>query len=550
MPSTPPKNTRDPQERLRIIMDSSTPLVIMETVEELRALTVVRLAAAELQLPVFEWSIADGLFKSGTEDLDHRQLENTNAAFAAANLPPIKVVTGADQFQASSAPPPIYNTKEAAAVLEHLQCLTIEAVFVLKDLHRHLGDAVVVRRLRQVTQVFSQDRRTLVLTAPAIEVPAELQHEVEYVDLPLPDKSRLQEIVEYEFDRLGKTRKLQRKLDAAQSQALVANLAGLTEEEAERAVGQAIVGHYGLLPDAVKDVLDAKRDMLRRSGALEFIEQSETLSALGGMENLKMWLKKRRSGFDENARAAGLEPPKGVLIMGVQGCGKSMCARAIAGEWNLPLVKFDCSAVFDKYIGETEKRVKRLFMVAEQLAPCVLWIDELEKVFAGCGPDSASSDAGTSSRLLGAFLSWMQDHKAPVFIAATSNNVSVLPPELIRKGRFDELFFVDLPIAIERRAILSIQLTKRRADPAKFDLDQLVAASAGYSGAEIEGALQSAMYASFTDRQPLSTELVRTALADSVPLSATRAEEITALRDWAKNRAVPATKAQSASAAQ
>jgi SpoVK/Ycf46/Vps4 family AAA+-type ATPase len=218
-----------------------------------------------------------------------------------------------------------------------------------------------------------------------------------------------------------------------------------------------------------------------------------------------------------------------------------MCARAIAGEWKLPLVKFDTAAVFDKYIGETEKRVKKMFQVAEQLAPAVLWIDELEKVFAGSGPDSASADAGVSSRLLAAFLCWMQDHKAPVFIAATSNNVMALPPELIRKGRFDELFFVDLPNATERKAIFILQLKRHKQKPEAVDLDRVVAASNGYSGAEIEAAVQAALYSCFSDKQPLTTEVLLQALEFTVPLSHTRAEEIEALREWAKERAVPAS---------
>jgi SpoVK/Ycf46/Vps4 family AAA+-type ATPase len=241
------------------------------------------------------------------------------------------------------------------------------------------------------------------------------------------------------------------------------------------------------------------------------------------------------------ARDFGLEPPKGVIILGVQGCGKSMCAQAIAGEWKIPLVKFDTAAIFDKYIGETEKRIQKVFQVAEGLAPCVLWIDELEKVFAGSGPDSASSDAGVSARLLGSFLSWMQDRKAPVFVAATCNNVSALPPELIRKGRFDELFFVDLPNQVERKQIFAIQLTKRKRNPAEFDLDQVASTARGYSGAEIEASVQSALYAAFSNKQPLTTQTLVQALKATVPLSTTRAEEIEALRDWAGKRAVPAS---------
>jgi len=216
-----------------------------------------------------------------------------------------------------------------------------------------------------------------------------------------------------------------------------------------------------------------------------------------------------------------------------------MCARAIAGEWKIPLVKFDTAAVYDKYIGETEKRIQKVFQVAEELAPCILWIDELEKVFAGSAPGSASADAGVSSRLLASFLSWMQDRKAPVFVAATCNNVTVLPPELIRKGRFDELFFVDLPNQAERKQILSIQLAKRKRNPAEFDLQQVAAAARGYSGAELEAAVQTAMYAAYSDQQPLSSQALLDALRTTVPLSITRTEEIGELREWARHRAVP-----------
>jgi SpoVK/Ycf46/Vps4 family AAA+-type ATPase len=322
---------------------------------------------------------------------------------------------------------------------------------------------------------------------------------------------------------------------------MAANLCGLTEQEAERTVSEAIVARYGLKPESVSDVLEAKRNMLKRTGMLEFVPALDDLSSIGGLETLKEWLRKRRAAFMEQARAAGLAPPKGVVILGVQGCGKSMCARCIAGEWKLPLLKFDASAIFDKYIGETEKRVQKMFRVAEQMAPCVLWIDELEKVFAGSGPDSASSDAGTSARLLGAFLSWMQDRKAPVFVAATCNNVLALPPELIRKGRFDEIFFVDLPNVAERDSIFRNQLLRRQLDVSRFDLAPLTAAAEGYSGAEIDTAIQSAMYSCFSANATLSTGAILKELKGTVPLSTTRAEDLAKLRAWAKDRAVPAS---------
>jgi SpoVK/Ycf46/Vps4 family AAA+-type ATPase len=437
----------------------------------------------------------------------------------------------------------LYNSKEPAQALSNLEAMSVEAAFVLKDFHRHMDDPIVVRRLRDVGQKFSTNRRTVVITAPSITIPQELGSLVEFLELPLPDKQRLRQIIDETSARVGKGRTLKRTLDPAGLDAMANNLRGLTEEEADRAVSQAIVTRYGVTTETVTDVLEAKKELLRRSGMLEFIDASENLAAVGGLDNLKAWLAQRRGTWEDSARDFGLEPPRGVIILGVQGCGKSMCARAIAGEWKLPLVKFDTAAIFDKYIGETEKRIQRVFRVAEGLAPCVFWIDELEKIFAGSGPDSASVDAGVSSRILAAFLSWMQDRKAPVFVAATCNNVSALPPELIRKGRFDELFFVDLPNQAERKQIFAIHLTRRKRNPAEFDLDRVAASAKGYSGAEIDAAVQTALYAAFSGKQNLSTQGLLDALKATVPLSTTRSEEIQGLRQWARLRAVPASAA-------
>lgn len=523
-----------PKDLLKIIFDSNTSMVLIETTEELRALQVIREAASELTLPVFEWSVADGLQRS--------------TASGPAHVPPIPVILGKEQFRDENIPQPIYNTREAAEMLAHLQTLTVEAVFVLKDMHRHLDSPVVVRRLRQVGQEFEKDRRTVVITAPALTVPAELANEVQRLDLPLPDKIRLRALIDEEFQRLAQKRKLKNSMTPEAFEATATNLCGLTELEAHRAVSQAIITRYGLVPELAQDVLEAKRDILRRSGTLEFIPTPKTMSNVAGLENLKGWLRKRRNACTPEAVAAGLEPPKGVIILGVQGCGKSLSARCIAGEWQVPLVKFDAAAIFDKYIGETEKRLRQMFQIAEQLAPCVLWIDELEKIFAGSSPDSASSDAGTSARLLGAFLSWMQDRRGPVFVAATCNNVEMLPPELIRKGRFDEIFFVDLPNALERKGIFDLHLRKRKLDPAKFDLTALSAAANGYSGAEIESAVQSALYAAFAEKQPVTTGDILAEIRFTVPLSRARAEDVMRLRAWARERAVPASAPEAAAA--
>ena len=528
------KHMEDTLDRLKILLNSSTPIVVMETVEEMRAVSLVRLACSAVNLATFEWSIASGLVRCGTDGTEMSVETDHIPALAHAGYG-----TGHDSIDVPAKA--IYNSREPAQALGNIEGISVEAAFILKDFHRHMEDPVVVRRLRDVGQKFSANRRTLVLTAPSITIPPELGSLVEFLELPLPDRQRLRQIIDEMIVRLSKTRTLRRTLDAAGMDALAENLRGLTELEAERAVSQAIVTRYGVSPETVTDVLEAKKDLLRHSGMLEFIDASQNLGDVGGLDNLKRWLAQRRGSWESAAKEFGLEPPKGVIILGVQGCGKSLCARAVAGEWKLPLVKFDTAAIFDKYIGETEKRIQKVFRVAEGLAPCVLWIDELEKVFAGSGPDSASVDAGVSSRILAAFLSWMQDRKAPVFVAATCNNVNVLPPELIRKGRFDELFFVDLPNQAERKQIFGIQLARRRRNPAEFDLDRVAQAAKGFSGAEIDAAVQTALYAAFSVKQPLKTENLLEALRTTVPLSTTRSEEIQTLRAWARERAVPAS---------
>ena len=525
----------DVLQRLKVLLDSSTPIVVMETVEEMRAIRLVRSACSSLNLATFEWSIAGGLVRCGTNTPVIEQGAYPAGGFHAGASGEDGVLAATQDAKA------LYNSREPAQMLANLEGLTLEAAFILKDLHRHLDDPVVVRRLRDVGQQFSTNRRTVVITGPQITIPPELASLVEFLELPLPDHVRLRQIIDETVVRVSRTHTLQRKLDANGVDQIADNLRGLTEEEAERALSQALVARYALCPETSTDILQAKKDLLRRSDMLEFVEATDAMASIGGLQNLKQWLAQRKGAWDDKARDFGLEPPRGVIILGVQGCGKSLCARAVAGEWKLPLVKFDTAAVYDKYIGETEKRIRQVFKVAEGLAPCVLWIDELEKVFAGSGPDSASVDAGVSARLLAAFLSWMQDRKAPVFVAATCNNVNALPPELIRKGRFDELFFVDLPNQTERKQILSIQLQKRKRNPSDFDLENVASAARGFSGAELESAVQTALYAAFAHKEQLATQHLLGALAATVPLSTTRAEDIAALRAWAKQRAVPAS---------
>lgn len=377
---------KDALQRLKVLIDSSTPIVVIESVEEVRAVRMVRAACSALNLAAFEWSVATGLMRCASSVGE--VVSGGNYEFAAHGVQ--------DSVENAKA---LYNSREPAAMLANLEGITIEAAFILKDLHRHMDDPVVIRRLRDVGQRFATNKKTVILTAPKIEIPPELTSLVEFFELPLPDRQRLRQIIDETLVRISKTHTLQRKLDSKGLDQVAENLRGLTEEEAERAISQALVARYALAPELITDVLEAKKALLKRSQMVEFVESSDNMGTVGGLENLKHWLAQRRGAWEDSARQFGLEPPHGVIILGVQGCGKSLCARAVAGEWKLPLVKFDTSAVYDKFIGETEKRIRKVFQVAEGLAPCVLWIDELEKVFAGSGPDSASADAGVSSRL-------------------------------------------------------------------------------------------------------------------------------------------------------
>jgi hypothetical protein len=336
-------------EHLKVLIDSSTPIVVMETVEESRAVRLVRVACSALNLAAFEWTIATGLVRSGGNPLGS---DLNGGAFPSGGY---RNGTVDDLAESAKA---LYDSREPAKMLANLEGISIEAAFILKDLHRHMEDAVVVRRLRDVGQKFATNRRTVILTAPKISIPPELASLVEYLELPLPDRQRLRQIIDECLVRVSKTHTLQRRLDPAGLDSMADNLRGLTEEEAERAISQALVARYALCPETVTDVLEAKKSLLRRSEMLDFIDVSDTLSSVGGLENLKRFLAQRRGSWEESARAFGLDPPRGVIILGVQGCGKSMCARAIAGEWKLPLVKFDTAAVYDKYIGETEKRIQ------------------------------------------------------------------------------------------------------------------------------------------------------------------------------------------------
>jgi len=311
----------------------------------------------------------------------------------------------------------------------------------------------------------------------------------------------------------------------------------LPEEEALRILRKCVLqsGHADeKLFDAV---LDAKRDAFHTDGLLETVKRDASFTDVAGLQRLREWITKRKSALTAEGQRFGLVPPKGLLLTGVQGCGKSLAARAVAGEWGFELARLDAGALYDKYVGESEKRLKKALDLAQKLSPVVLWIDEIEKAFASAG-SSGDADAGLSQRLLATLLTWMQDRESGVFLAATSNNITILPPEMLRKGRFDEIFFVDLPSAEARTALFTLHLKKRGRESAAFDVAKLAAASDGFSGAEIEQVIVAGLYSAFSQKQPLSTEILVTEIQCTQPLSVTRAEEISGIRNWAKGRAV------------
>ena len=408
------------------------------------------------------------------------------------------------------------------------------SVQVFFDAHATWGDPGLVRAWREVSAGFEARRATAVWVSPRRAPPFELEADVHVLDVPLPLEEELRETLERIL--------LERDLDyaAAQREDMVRAARGLTAREAERAFQRALVAWERAGPAAlasggdVAEIVREKKRVLRQSEVLEYFEPGEGLSAVGGMADLKTWCRARARAFSAEARAFGLPEPKGLLLLGVQGCGKSLTAKAVAAEWRLPLVRLDLGALFGSP-GGPDEALRRALLVAGSIAPSVLWIDEIEKGLGGAasGGDRRSEAA---ERVLGTLLTWLQEKDRPVFVVATANDVEHLSPELLRKGRFDEVFFVDLPDVRERVAILEIHLRRRGRDPARFDLAALVAATDRFSGAEIEQVIVSGLHAAFTAGRDLEQDDLRVAAAETVPLWATYEERIKALREWAAKR--------------
>ncbi len=489
------------QRDLAVILRSRFPVVQVETREETRMMKLLERVANLEGWPLFVWTVADGLKR----------------------VPRTDVITQTYEFQDA---------------LRHIDKTPQNGVYTLIDAQPYFEDPVNVRLIKEIAQEYYKTARTLVFVGADLSLPADLAHMSARFSLPLPDVNEVREILREEAQLWTRTEgNGPLKGDQQAVDLIVQYLAGMCEEDARRLIREAIRLDGMINFDDVQRILKYKRDSLGHDGLLEFEMDSGNMADIGGLGNLKRWLERRRIAFTGDAAKLGVDPPKGVLLLGVQGAGKSLAAKAVAGSWNVPLMRLDFAVLYNKFHGESERNLREALKQAEAMAPCVLWIDEIEKGIASAGGES---DGGVSRRMLGTVLTWMAERTGKVFLVATANDVSQLPPELLRKGRMDEIFFVDLPDAATRADIFRIHLKKRKLDPAKFDLSQLAVAAEGFSGAEIEQAIVAAIYEALATRQPLTTAHVAAEIAHTRPLSVVMAEQVAALRQWASGRTVRA----------
>jgi len=490
----------DAAREIELLVRSRYPLIVVDTLEEERLRELLGRTADRLDLSLFNWTRTRGLVREGLER-------------------------------------GVYDTSDPLRLLAHLAASDAPGLYLLADFHPYLSDPVVARTFRDSLRTFTGDQRGLVISGHGINLPQEIAADSVPWTLVLPGpeaiRAELTRTVRELNDELG----IEVRLTVEDANALMLNLSGLTLDEIRRAVRRAALDDRVLDRSDLEGLIHAKRDAIARGGILEWFPASTEPEPIGGMQRLLDWLRKRRGAFDESAREFGLEPPRGLLMIGVQGCGKSLVARNVARSWGLPLVRLDPGSLYDKYVGETERNLREALRTVDAMAPTVLWIDEIEKGLASSGSDA---DGGVSRRLLGTFLTWFQERALGVFVVATANDVAALPPELLRKGRFDEIFFVDLPQLEDRKQILAMHLEQRQRAPEAFDLDRLAAASDGYSGAELEQAIVAGLYTAWSAERELDTEILLTEIDTAVPLSRTMAERVRELREWAKGRTVPA----------
>jgi SpoVK/Ycf46/Vps4 family AAA+-type ATPase len=483
---------------LEILLRSDTAVVLIESIEEPRVVDLFARLALRLTTPAYRWTATDGLRRLDLDDGPEERLSDPERML---------------RWLRNGAGPGLY---------------------VLLDFHPFLDAPIHVRLIKEIAQDYPALPRTLVLVSHALAVPPEVRHLCTRFELRLPDHSRILALIReeaQEWRQGGPERTVRASRDAIEQ--LSRNLLGVTESDARRLIRNAIREDGAITGDDVEAVKRAKYELLSPGGIIGFEYDTRSFADIAGLSNLKAWVDRRRGPFLDPERTG--DQPKGVLLLGVQGGGKSLAAKAVAGRLGVPLLRLDFGALYDKYIGETEKNLRHALSAADLMAPCVLWIDEIEKGLAG-----GDGDDGVSRRVLGSLLTWMAERRTRVFLVATANDVSRLPPELIRKGRIDELFFVDLPDKAVRAEIFAIHLARRDLDPRTFDLERLAEASEGFTGAGIEQAVVSALYSGEGSGAVPDTRALLDELGRTQPLSVVMEERIGALRRWARGRTVPA----------
>lgn len=489
---------------VELAIRSRFPLVLVETGEEERLIDLVQKHCVETGRTLWLWDHAD-FFQSLSENPEGPH-------------------------------PP--SAKDPLSVLESIEKLSGSSVVLLKDFHQCWHNQPrVIRKLRNVAQRLKYSRTTLILSMPTVSLPNELKDEAVVLELPPPNINELSSIL----DELLKAPGVKSNMTPGGRSRVLNAALGLSASQAQRVFSKAIVSE-GVLDDNDLELIHSeKRQIIRDSGALEFFHPRETAAEVGGLEKLKKWLKIRECALSDEAMKYGLPAPRGIALIGIPGTGKSLSAKMIAGLWRLPLIRLDIGALFGSLVGQSEENTRKALRLAETVSPCVLWIDELEK-----GLSVGSGDGGTSMRVLGNILSWMQERQKPVFTVATANNVGLLPPELLRRGRFDEIFFLDLPNLTERKAIFAVHLVKRKRKPENFDLERLAVASDGFVGAEIEQAVIDAMFQAFSDPdlpgREFTTEDALLSVGRLIPMSKSSRETIQVLRRWiVEGRAISAS---------
>ena len=481
----------------KVFINSYHPVVVIETSEEKRVHKLLHSAALQLNMNLEEWTATYGI----------KNKQNTTK---------------------------VLDTQEPAGLISYMMYRRGNLIYLLKDFHPCLKELFVVRSFRELIQKFSKSRSTIFLTGLSIKLPSEIEHSAIRYDLKTPSENELKQLVKNVYHSLAIKHNIGYKLDEKGERSLLFALKGMTIDQARQAVAFAFLEGRALTDKDIPKILKKKAKLINEGGILEFFPTSENHFQLGGFNKLKSWFDKIQIGFSEEARKVSLPLPKGILMLGVPGCGKSLAAKVIAKVWGFPLLKLDTGRLFDKYIGESEKKFRKCIQIAEAMSPSVLWIDEIEKALPSGG--KSDIDGGLSRRLFGSFLTWMQEKKKPVFVVATANQIHQMPPELLRKGRFDEIFFVDLPFKKARKEIFTIHLIHRNLIPENYDIDLLAEKSEGMSGAEIEQIILSSLYLSLHKKVSHNTNFILKELKQTIPLSQSKKELIDQLRDQYKSR--------------